>query len=435
MRMKMAMLLGLVTLGSIACGERTPTSVDPDLLALHPTTVEVRLSWEEFGSNLEVFGGYGSLNQLGTGFVAHAFGGALEARTLVRFADLPRVATVTDTTGTSRTDTLLTLRSGRVVVFLDTLNSVADGPVTLELGAVRQRWDAATATWAMAVDSTGEALAWAEPGGGPVIRVATAVWDPAAPGDSVVFALDSAKVEIWRDTSAVNQGALLGLVTAGARLKVNNVILRARVRPSVRPDTLVDLAGTREALTFLYTPEPGPPGSDVRVGGAPAWRTVLDITVPARLTGPASLCAAAGCPVELTPTRVNYAALVLSSRRTRSGFHPSDSLGLDVRAVHERSSMPKSPLGPSLVGAYGKRVGPGLFAAEEGTEVEIPITAFVRAILEGDSVGGFPPPRSLVLLSAFEPSSLTFASFFGPGTARAPVLKLIVTAGRSVQLP
>ena len=207
------------------------------------------------------------------------------------------------------------------------------------------------------------------------------------------------------------------------------------MRPSLRPDTLVDISAALEALTFLYTPEPGPPGSDVRVGGAPAWRTVLDINVPARLTGPAALCAAAGCPVELTPTRVNYAALVLSSRRTQAGFQPSDSLGVDVRAVHERSSMPKSPLGPSLVGGFGKRVAPGLFAGEEGTEVEIPITGFVRAILEGDSVGGFPPPRSLVLLSAFEPASLTFASFFGPGTAGAPVLKLIVTAGRSVQLP
>jgi hypothetical protein len=59
----------------------------------------------------------------------------------------------------------------------------------------------------------------------------------------------------------------------------------------------------------------------------------------------------------------------------------------------------------------------------------------VRSILAGDSTGGFPPPQSLALLSAFEPASLAFVSFFGPGTPGAPVLKLIVTAGGSVQLP
>ena len=97
--------------------------------------------------------------------------------------------------------------------------------------------------------------------------------------------------------------------------------------------------------------------------------------------------------------------------------------------------MPKSPLGPSLSSGFGSVVAPGLFGDGEGGQVEIPITNFVRAILQGDSVGGFAPPPSLVLMSAFEPSSFTYASFQGPGTPGAPVLKLIVTAGRSVQLP
>lgn len=434
MRTKTVVLVGSVLLAGIACGEQSPTSVDPDLLPIRPTSIEVRLTWEEFGSNLEVFGGYGSPRELGSGVVAHAFGGVLEGRTLVRFLDLPTSATVTDTTGTSRSDTLLTLKGGRIVAFLDTLQSVAPGPVTLEIGALHQRWDAGSLSWAMAVDTAGDRVAWDEPGAGPVDRVATAVWDPAS-GDSVVFALDSAQVEIWRDTSQVNQGAVLGMVSEGARLKVNNIAFRANVVPSVRPDTTVTLSAGREAFSFVYTPEPGAPTGSLRVGGAPAWRTVLDIDVPVRLTGPASLCAAAGCPVELTPTRVNYAALVLRGQRTEAAFQPSDSLPLDVRAVHQRSAMPKSPLGPTLVGPFGRNVAPGPFGDGEGTEVEIPITSFVRAILEGDSVGGFPPSRSLALLSAFEPSSITFASFFGPGTPGAPVLKLIVTAGRSVELP
>lgn len=432
-RMTTALLLGITALASAACGEKTPTSVDPDLLPLRPTTVEVRLTWEQFGSNLRVFGGFGSVHDLGTGVVASRFGGSLDARTLVRFTDLPKTATVTDSSGTSRTDTLLALRSGRVVAFLDTIASVADGPVTLELGAMRQRWHGTSATWAMAVDTAGDAVRWEEPGGGPVVRVATTVWDRTK-GDSAVFALDTVQLKMFNDTSVANQGALVGLVTQGARLVVANVVLRARVKASVR-DTLLDLSASNEEMTFVYTPEPGEPAGSIRVGGAPAWRTALDIAVPTRLTGPASLCAAVGCPLELTPTRVNYAALVLSTSPTEAAFQPSDSLEIDVRAVYDPSALPKSPLGPSLMGTTRRRVGPDLFGGAAGGQIEIPVTSFVRSILQADSVDGFPPPKSLALLAAFEPSSLTFGSFFGPGTPRAPVLKLIVSAGRSMELP
>jgi hypothetical protein len=429
----MAMLLGLTALGSVACGERTPTSVDPDLLPARPTSVEVRLSWDEFGSNLKVFGGYGDVYELGSGMVARAFAGALDARTLVRFSTLATSATVTDSTGTARSDTLLSLRGGRIVAILDTVASVTAGPVTLELGAMKQRWHAASASWSMAVDTVGDHVPWAEPGAGPMVRVSTAVWDPSK-GDSVVFFLDTAAVKLFRDTSEVGRSALLGLLTSGARIKVDNVSLRATVRPSLR-DTLLELSAEKEAMTFLYTPEPGAPGDALRVGGAPAWRTSLDIAVPSRLTGPPSLCAVAGCPVELTAGRLNYAALVLSTRRTDAAFQPSDSLGVDVRAVYNPSALPKSPLGSALIGGYGKMIGPELFGAGEGTDVEIPITGFVRALLQGDTVDGFPPPHSLAILSALEPSSLAFASFFGPGTPRGPRLRLIVSAGRSVELP
>ncbi|HSW28231.1 MAG TPA: hypothetical protein VLH75_01945 [Longimicrobiales bacterium] len=432
-RTKMAMLLGLAVLGSAACAERTPTSVDPDLFPGKPTSVAVSLSWEEFGSNLKVFGGFGDVSELGEGMVARSFGGVLDARTLVRFTVLPTSASVTDATGTSVTDTLLSLQGGRVVAFMDTTGSVVSGPVTLELGALRQRWHRASATWSMAVDTAGEQRPWTEPGAGPLERLATAVWDPSR-GDSVVFFLDSTAVKLFRDTSEVARGALLGMLTPGARLKVDDVALRATVRAS-RADTLLELTSSWEALTFLYTPEAGAPGDGLRVGGVPAWRTTLDLAVPARLTGPPSLCAAVGCPVELTSGRVNYAALVLSSRSTDPAFRPSDSLGVDVRAVYDPSALPKSPLGAALIGGYGKMMGPGLFGAGEGADVEIPITNFVRAILQADTVAGFPPPHSLAILSAVEPSSLAFASFWGVGTPRAPRLKLIVTTSHSVELP
>lgn len=431
----MGLLLGIAAASAGACSERTPTSVDPDLVDGRPASVEVVLPWEEFGSNLQVFGGYGSVNDLAVGLVARRFGGELDARTVVRFQTIPTAATVTDSTGTSRTDTLLTVTGGRVVAIVDTLRSIASGPVTLELGVVRQPWHAPSAGWHLAVDTGGVRTPWEEPGGGPVRRVATTVWDRAR-GDSAVFVLDSTQLAIWRDTSVANQGALVGAVSEGARLQINSLVLRALVRPSLRRDTTLVLNGAATALTFLYTPNPGPPAAGtLRVGGVPAWRSVLDIAVPARLTGPASLCAAVGCPLELSPTQVSYAAIVLTTMRADAAFRPADSLSVDVRAVLQRSAMPKSPLGPSLGSGAGRSLAAPLFWESAGQKVEIPITNFVRTLVQGDSVAGFAPPRSLALLSLFEPSSFPYAAFAGPGMPGAPALKLVVTAGRAIQLP
>lgn len=435
MRIRLMLASAAVALMGAACSERTPTSVDPDLLPSRPASVEVLIPWAEFGSDLEVFGGYGSARDLGVGIVAHAFGGVLEARTLVRLEPIPRTATVTDTTGTSRADTVLSIRDGRVVVFVDTVGAVRDGPVTFELGILRQAWHPASASWTLAVDTAGGEVAWQEPGAGPVERVATTVWEPSQ-GDTVVFALDSAQVELWRDTANVNHGALLTTTTPGVRVEVTTAVMRATVRPSLRPDTTLTLTGGRTAFSFIHSPEPeAVTAGTLRVGGAPAWRTVLDVDVPTTLSSPPALCQVAGCPLALTAARVSYAALVLTGRATEAAFRPSDSLSVDIRPVLQRSAMPKSPLGASLSGGFGRPVDPLLFGEGAGGTVEIPITNFVRAILQGDSVGGFPPSRSLVLLSALEPSSFSYASFQGPGSPGAPALKLIVTAGPSVQLP
>jgi hypothetical protein len=426
-------LAALVWAAGLACGERTPTSVDEALFPVAPVTVEVRLDWEDFASNLEIVGGYGSPQQLGTGIAAHAFGDSLEGRTLVRFARFPTSASVQDSTGTTRVDSLLTILSGRVVARIDTVASVHSGPVTLGIGATLQQWDPRTASWEMAVDSVADQRPWQEPGGGPVTALATTVWDPVA-GDTAVFELDSAQVALWADTADVTRGARLDALSENVRLKVDDVSLRIDVRPSVNQDTVVTVTATRQLLTFVYSPTPDPPPDGIRLGGAPAWRTVLDLRVPARLNGPESLCQAVGCPAAVTSDRLNYAALVLTTRRTDLAFQPTDSVGIDVRPVLRRSALPKSPLGSSLVGGLGKRVSPDLFGEGEGAEVEIPITGFLRAILEDETDSGA-APRTLALLSAFEPISLTFASFFGPGTSAAPELKLVVTAGPSVQLP
>jgi hypothetical protein len=341
---------------------------------------------------------------------------------------------VPDTTNTTVVDSTLTLLSGRVVAQMDTLASTNDGPVTLALGGVDQPWHAGTASWTLAVDTVNGQVPWTEAGAGPVLPVATAVWDPAE-GDTVVFELDSAQVAFWGDTAQAVRGARLDVATPGVRLKMNQVALRLDMRPSVNPDTVVVLSAPRMDLTFVYAPSPEVPQDGIRVGGVPAWRTVLDIDMPATLSGPAALCEVVGCPLVLSPERINYAALVLRARRGDPAFQPSDSVYLDVRPVLLRSALPKAPLGNSLVGFAGRRIGPEVFGEPEGTEVEIPITNYVRSLVEDDTTQTQPPPRTLALLSAFEPLSIGYASFFGPGFPEEPVLKLILTAGSSVELP
>lgn len=426
-------LLAATTLAVVACQEETPTGIGGSLAA-SPVTVELELPWSVFASNLEVFGGYGVPSELGVGIVAEDFAGTLDAHTLVRIGLYPDRATVRDTTGTARTDSLLTFEGGRFVAFMDTIASTATGPVTLRLGALQDEWQARTATWTAAIDTINDLRPWPEAGAGPVVEIGTAVWDPSA-GDSVLFQLDTAQLAAWSDTTDLSRGARIELVTPGERLRVRTAAVRIDARASIA-DTVVTLSATTREITFVYDPIPAPPPDGIRIGGAPSWRTVLDLGVPATLNAPQSFCDVVACPHTLQSGQVSYAALVLTSRASEPAFQPTDSIGLDVRPVLKRSAMPKSPLGRSLIGTIlGRRVAPAAFGAAPGVRVEVPITALVRALIDGDDGSGHPPPNALALLSAIEPLSIAFASFEGPGSADEPRLRLVLTIGSAVELP
>lgn len=427
--------LAAAALALTACGDETPTSIGEEVLPGAPVTLQIEIPWEDFGSNLEVFGGYGTPGDLGTGVLANAYGGSLNARTLLRFGVLPTSASVRDTTGTTVTDTDLTFVEGRLVAVFSREASSAETPVSLTLGFMDEAWDRRSATWTDAVDTLGNRVPWSEPGGGMVAPIDTVTWDPAS-GDSVSFALDSAQVAEWDDDDTRALGARLDLVTEGHRLDVRSVALRLTARPSVNPDTLVTVSASEPGVTFIYDPAPSAPADGMRVGGAPAWRTVLDLRVPTQLTGPAELCAAAGCPVTLEPGQISFAAVVLTTRQTDGAFQPLDTLGLDGRSVLSRDALPKAPLGAPVVGSLGRRLPAAYFGAQAEAQVEIPVTSLVRNLLRGiDPTTGLPHPNTLALLSPFEPLSIAYGSFHGPGTGFAPVLKLIVTVGPSVELP
>ena len=427
-------LLGLTVLGVVACEEQTPASLDDTLFPEQPITLELHIPWEDFASGLEVIGGFGTPADLSIGVLAKSFAGTLDARTLLKFGAYPAFVSVRDTTGTTRTDESLTFLGGRLVAFLDTLASTNEEPVLLSLGAMQHDWDASTATWSNAVDTINDRHSWPEAGAGPVAPLGTAEWDPAA-GDSVWFELDSAQIATWPHTSDVSRGARIDLVTEGSRVRIVAAVLLLNTRPSLNPDSTFFLATPLEGVTFVYNPFPEPPLDGLRVGGVPAWRTVLDVRMPKQLNGPAALCAVVACPVTLHDFELNYAALVLRTRRGQEAFQPTDTVAIDVRPVLSRETLPKAPLGNSLVGFPGSLILPELFGEQVGQNVEIPITIFARNLISGVDAAGFETPETLALLSILEPVSIAFASFHGPGDENAPFLKLIVTIGRSVELP
>lgn len=439
--------LAAVPLLATACREQLPTASEEGLVPVG-TTVEVALSFDQFATGARIYGGYGRPSDLAGGFLARDFAGAdpsgvppadtLNAATLIDFGDFPLVASVRDTTGTTRPDSSLTFLSGRIVANFDADGSVAQGPVRVLAHEVREPWDRITATWRLAVDSLGRGTPWSEPGasGGP--QIGSGTWAPASE-DSLEIALDSALVAAWserRDSAGERRSARLIPRDAGSRLKLRSVRLWLDAQPSLAPDTVIQVPAPVRGTTFVYDPPPArPAGTSLRVGGAPAWRSVLDLDVPRRLNGPSELCAAVGCPVDIDEGHVSYAGLVLSPRRPTPAFAPSDSLTMDVRMVLAPSFLPKSPLGPSNAGAGGTPgfagtiLLPRLFADSATDEtVEIPVTRLIRDLLRGETTSGDPVPSATVaLLSTFEPFSIEYASFQGPGSPAAPRLRLILS--------
>jgi hypothetical protein len=415
---------------AVACQETLPTALSDASLPDEPLTLEVQLPWSEYGSDFEVLGGYSSASALPLPLVTRAYLGALEARTLMRFDTFPAGARVNDN-GVIVTDTDLAFVAGFLTVGFDTLKSVAPGPVALELGGLQEEWEAGTASWTLAVDTVGDQRAWSEIGAGPAPVIATRTWDPAN-GDSVTFALDSAAIATWVDPADQTRGARLLTTTDGTLLVLNRARLRLSIRPSVS-DTIVEDTVNILDRTVVFDPAPIAP-TGMRAGGVPAWRTLLTVAPP-ELNGPPELCAELGCPYTPQAGQISYAALRLTTRASEAEYRPFDTLLLDVRSVLSAAALPKSPLGTSETAGAGQAVAPEAFGSAPGDIVELPITSFMRTLMDGPDDSGNDPPGTLAILSASEPSSLPFASFDGPGDPGAPVLKMILTVGAPQVLP
>lgn len=441
-------LLPLLLAGALgACENETPTALDEDLVPVGPVTIEVRIPWSQFASNLRVLGGFGGADQVGLGFLANAYQSTLHARTLFHLGAFPIEASVRDSTGTTRTDTNLTFVGGTLMVRFDTEASTNAGPVRITAGRTLSEWDVRSADWINAVDTLGQTTRWPEAGGGPVAPLGSTVWERSV-ADSVVIALDSAGVAALADTAS-DRGVRLALDSPGERLQIKRISMQLSARPSVRRDTLLSLTVNPNDLTFIYTPDPAPPTGGLRVGGTPSWRSVFTVALPATVPGSTQACAQVACPIALTAEGITHAGLVLTTRATEAAFRPTDSLSIEARAVLAPEALPKSPLGaPLFLSEIGRTIGASLPVAgfQPGTPrtVELAITPFVDNLASGTNPDGKPASTTLALLSlhcpseissCFEPRSLTYASFAGPGEPGEPYLRLLLTVSRRLELP
>jgi hypothetical protein len=417
----------LLPLAVAACGEEGPTGVGAGLLPGDVIrTFEVILEPHQYLVWDTTFGQYTAMQDVDYHVIAHAFEGVLDARGLSAF-EAPRSITVTDTAGVVRQDTTPQWVGGRLRIVVDSARSTG-GPARLVLYRTAQEWDR-SATWTHAVDTAGARIAWTQPGGTIGALVDTATWTAGA--DTVVFRLDAATAAEWAAAPSAAQGALIGMQTPGARLFTTLPQLELEARSSMRPDTTYMVNTFLVRRTYIYSPEPpAPTGGELRVGGTPAWRTMIrfqegldTVTVPCPGSVP-------GCRLPLRDVVINRAALMLQPVRPPAGFRPETDISLSVTLLLTSPlvPLPRSPLG-GLVGVTP--VPPTRFLAPDAPVVEVSITEFLQAIIDPAQQEG---PNAMtsrhLALVPFQQRVFGFASF-----ASMPRLRLILSTTRELQLP
>ncbi|MBR9990115.1 MAG: hypothetical protein KFH98_10185 [Gemmatimonadetes bacterium] len=404
-----------------ACGDEGPTAVGSDLMGPGVRTYEVILEPADYLVADTTFDRLGSMNDALFRMAAHQFEDDLEARTLFSVTR-PITVTYSPEEGQTATDTIQALRGGIVTIVLDTIAS-SPGPVDVEVVQVTEEWYGPSATWDTRIDTTGVSLAWTTPGGSPGAVLGGATWTA---GDTLRITLDSAAVAVWDDTLAAAMGGMIRSTTPGSRVFIESLAFAFEAVPATM-DTIVP-AGSMRTSKIILTPEDLAPGAGMlRVGGLPAWRSLLRFQPMADVRIPCGPGSPAACRLPLDSVTINQAALLLAPlpagprRLERPGW-------VEGRGVLEGPNVPlmRSPLTPP-VGPPSDTLTAAQFV-DSGADVpaiSLSITSYVRFHL--DPPAGENPPSWLAITAIGERSGFGYAAFGGLASPRPPRLRLVVS--------
>jgi len=430
---------GVLLMGAVlligGCENTVPTTGDRNEIPVESRSVELRLPFEAFASDFAEYSGFGRLSGLPGSVVAHAWRGDTDIHAMYRFLPPPRIVQVLPPGGTAtQPDSLWVPSYGVVTLRLDTLEVRGTPPLQLHAERILSRWDPSTAGWELAVDTVGGRVSWGEAGGGPVLAIDSRSWTRAQ-GDTISFTVDSATVSAWARGEPLEQGLRIRGSTPGMRLPVVSADLRIFVRPSIRPDTLVQIIALGVEVTTLAPSAPASVPGAFRVGGAPGWRATFRMQLPSTVGPEFNACLPGECPLELLPERLVYAGLELHSRATvPAGLQPLDTMVVNLRPVLAPDYLPRSPI-DIPVHAAPRFLAPQLFSSSPNSKVEIPMTRYIRDLLRDQREGGTQVPRALALVPGLEPWALDLASFHAPGDSLGPTLRLILTTSEGIPLP
>lgn len=366
-----------VSLLATACTDRSPTLLGDDFFpGGRPATVQVLLPADSFFRAHGDFAGFPA-SALSPNFliIAEDFAGELDAHALLRFVPPAETPEFTQG-GTTRRDSIRALTAGRLVAPIDSASSAAGPQAVFRLWELAQGYHPPTVTWELAVDTTGNRVPWVEPGGTRGALLAETVWEAAAAGDSISFALDSAAVN--RIVAADFPG-LLVTVSSGARVQMRSFVLRTGAHPArANPDTVIPINISGGSQTYIFSPDQPRSATALEVGGIRSARTLFNVNLST--TVPACAPGGPACGrLPLRDVRVNEVALLFRPVPTPGGFQPLDTVPLILSQIDEPELGARAPLSGFLQRTLTRYTrGDSL--------VVVPFTDFAQDALFRDSV-------------------------------------------------
>ena len=416
-----AVALGIGALA--ACTTDAPTDVGGSLLSSGDlVTFEVELPASEFMAFDSSFSGYATAFNAGYGVIANNYDGGRDAHTLMQFSLPPSLFAIRTTGTTIVVDSFPHFYSATMVLHLDTLMptpAITHGS-RIALYRTAEPWDPST-TWTDRVDTANVKLPWTTPGGTVGAKVDTVTW---AAGDSVMLHVDSATLAEWTDSTNKSRGALLVSETPGSIVHVIGTALHVKTHSTLNADTVIDLDLVPVYRTYLENPSLPSPSTTIRIGGTPAWRTVMRLRDD--IAGVTYPCpnGQAGCTVTVDSVHLSLAQLLLKPVRPPTGFAPEDSVLVEVRTLAPSTVVPlsRSPLGSHI--GYSAVLSPTLFTSPAASDVvKVDITGLMRNLSNPNVKAADRIPPLIALLQV--PEAQTFGlTQFDPNVT----LRLVLTA-------